>query len=96
MASEKHAFSIRLPDKLRAEIDAVAEATDRSRAYIVKEAIEEYLENRRRYIAELDAAKASALKGPNYSMEVVSAWLDSLGTDNPLPKPEPDVFPGQT
>jgi predicted transcriptional regulator len=95
MGFEKHAFSIRLPDKLRAEIDAIAEATDRSRAYVVKEAIEAYVEERRRYIAELEAAKAGALKGPNYSMKVVSAWLDSLGTANPLPKPEPDIFPGK-
>ena len=92
MGFEKHAFSIRLPDTLRAEIDAIAEATDRSRAYVVKEAIEAYVEDRRRYIAELQAAKASALNGPLHSAESVFAWMESWGTGSRLPKPVPDVF----
>ena len=95
MGAENHAFSIRLTEDLRAEIDAIAAATDRSRAYIVKEAIEAYVADRRRYIAELEAAKKSALEGPLHSAESVFRWMDSWTTEKDLPPPQPDVFPGR-
>jgi predicted transcriptional regulator len=93
MGFEQHAFSIRLPEHLRAELDALAEAMDRSRAYIVKEAIEAYVNERRQYIEELKAARESALHGPLHSSEQIFAWMDSWGTDKELPPPEPDIAP---
>ena len=78
---------------LREELDALAEASDRSRAWIVKEAIETYLIQRRQYVAELKAARQSALTGPLHSAASVFRWMDSWGGENPLPKPEPDTLP---
>lgn len=37
-------------------------------------------------------AAAEADKGVFISEEKMTAWFESLGTDNELPEPEPDVF----
>ena len=44
-----------------------------------------------RKIAE--EAFAEAEKGIFVSGEKVHAWMESLGTENELPFPEPDIFP---
>ena len=40
------ALSVRLPDTLMAQLDEVAEATERSRSFLVQKAIEAYLAER--------------------------------------------------
>jgi len=86
-------FSVRLPEELRQEVDAFAKATRRSRSFIVKEAIEAHLAERRAYLAAIDEAVREADEGVFVSGEAVMRWLDSWGTDNELPPPEPDIFP---
>ncbi len=44
-------------------------------------------------LAALNAALLEADKGVLISSEAVEAWMDSWGTENELPLPEPDVFP---
>lgn len=86
-------FSVRLPDPLKNDLDELAQATNRSRAYLVKEAVAAYVAEQQAYIRELLEAKASAEKGPLYSFDVISRWMDTWGTDHELPPPEPDIFP---
>ena len=40
------AISVRLPDDLAAQLDGVADETDRSRSYIVQQAVESFLQER--------------------------------------------------
>lgn len=40
------------------------------------------------------AAIAEADKGVFVSSEAVHRWMESWDTDNELPMPEPDIFPG--
>jgi len=87
-------FSIRLPDDLRAEVDKIAESTKRSRAFIIKEAVEAYVDERRAYRAAIEEAIIEADKGVFISGEKVFAWLDELRTNPDAPDPEPDIFPG--
>jgi predicted transcriptional regulator len=45
------------------------------------------------YLAAIDEALAEADKGVFVSGEAVIEWLESWGTDNVKPCPEPDIFP---
>ena len=92
MTSES-TFSVRLPEALRREVDEFAKATKRSRSFVVKEAVEAYMQEQRAYYAAIDEALAEADKGAFISGEKVMEWLASWGTDNELPPPEPDIFP---
>ncbi len=85
-------FSVRLPDDLRAEIDRIAESTKRSRAFIIKEAVEAYVEEQRDYDAAVAEALVEADKGVFVSGEKVLVWLEELKTNPNAPEPEPDVF----
>ena len=53
---------------------------------------EDYLDVRDRRRKAIDEALAQADKGVFISQELVETWGDSLGTDNELPPPEPDIF----
>lgn len=86
-------FSIRLPPETKRELEEYAHATQRSSAFIAKEAIEAYLAERRAYLAAFDEAiKEADATGEFVSWEATKRWLDSWETDNPLPPPEPDIF----
>ena len=85
-------FSVRLPDDLKAEVEKIAEAANRSRAYIVKEAVEAYVADHRAYLAALDEAIAEADKGVFVSSDAALAWLEELKTNPQATAPAPDVF----
>lgn len=86
-------FSVRLPEDLRTEVDRLAHDNKRSRAFIIKEAVEAYVEERRAYRAAIEDAIAEADKGVFISGEKVKAWLEELRTNPHAPDPEPDIFP---
>lgn len=92
MASSE-TFSIRLPAETRRELEAYARAEKRSSAFIIKEAVEAHLAERRAYLAAIEGAEREADKGIFISGEAVFKWLESWGTENELPPPEPDIFP---
>ncbi|WAC49680.1 ribbon-helix-helix domain-containing protein [Asticcacaulis sp. SL142] len=93
MAAKADTFSVRLPDDLKAEITRIAEATQRSRAFVIKEAVAAYVEDHRAYKAAIQEAIAEADKGVFISGEKVMAWLEELRTNPDAPDPEPDIFP---
>lgn len=86
-------FSIRLPVETKQELEAYAKATQRSSAFIAKEAIEAHLADRRAYLTAIDEAIKEADEGVFVSGEALFRWIDSLGSENELPLPEPDIFP---
>jgi len=86
-------FSVRLPLETKRELEEYARATKRSSAFIVKEAVEAHLAERRAYLAAIDeAVKEADETGEFVSWEATKRWMNSWGTDNPLPPPEPDIF----
>ena len=70
-------------NELIAEIDAVSERLDRSRAWVVKEAVREYLqrsaEAQKRWDETLEAIEA-ADRGEVVSADEVLGWVDTWGT----------------
>jgi len=81
-------FSVRIPEKLKDEVEQFASLTKRSRSYVVKEAVESYMEDRLAYLQELNEAIESIDTQPTYTAENVFSWARTLGTDNEtnLPK----------
>jgi predicted transcriptional regulator len=88
------AFLVKLPDELRQEVDKFAKATKRSRSVVVTEAVEAYMQGQREYQAAIEEGEREADLGVFISGEAVERWLLSWGTENELPRPEPDIFPG--
>jgi predicted transcriptional regulator len=93
MPSKAETFSVRLPDETKRQVDQLARLTNRSRSYIVKEAVEEYVRVRGAYLKELDEAVARAEAGIGHSGEQIFAWMKSWGTANELPSPIPNIRP---
>jgi predicted transcriptional regulator len=95
MSESASTFSVRLPEDLRKAVDDYAHATKRSRAFVVKEAVAGFMEEQSAYLAAIDEALAEGDEGGYVSGEAVIEWLESWGTDNVKPSPEPDIFPAK-
>jgi RHH-type transcriptional regulator, rel operon repressor / antitoxin RelB len=79
----------RITPELKEKLRSLARHTERSEAYLVARAVEEYVELNEWQVAEikrrLDEARAGA---PGVAHEDVEAWLDSWGTEDERPPPE--------
>jgi RHH-type transcriptional regulator, rel operon repressor / antitoxin RelB len=84
-------FTVRLPDDLKAELELLAKATNRSKSYLATKAIADYVERNAWQVKELQQAIAEAEEGVFVSEEAVDAWLDSWGTENELAAPKADI-----
>lgn len=84
----KTMISARIPEKLGEELEALATTTRRSKAYLVTEALEDYIERKARLYREIDeAVKEADDSGKYVSDKDMQAWLASWGTANELPPP---------
>jgi predicted transcriptional regulator len=71
MAEEGRVVTAKLPDDLVTEMDEVAERMDRSKSWIVRQAVAEWLaEERRRFEMTLEAIK-SVEEGRSFSQEEI-------------------------
>lgn len=86
-------LTLRISPETKRELEEYARAEQRSSAFIVKEALEARLEERRAYLAAIEEGEREADLGVLVSGDAVKKWLLSWGTDNELPRPEPDIFP---
>jgi predicted transcriptional regulator len=80
-------FTAHVPLPLAAKVDQIAARMERSRGWIVKQALVAWIEQeeeRRRLTLE---AMADVDTGRVIDHQAVQAWANSLGTDKPLPLP---------
>lgn len=71
MADDGRVVTAKLPDDLVSQMDEVADRIDRSKSWIVRQAVSEWLaEERRRYELTLEALK-SVDKGRTFSQEEI-------------------------
>jgi predicted transcriptional regulator len=78
-----------VPQDLAKRVDEYAARMERSRGWIVKQALADWIfreEEKDRLTLEALAEVDAGLVIPH---EEVRAWALSLGSDNPLPRPEP-------
>lgn len=83
--------SIRLQAELEAPLDALAKKLDRSKNYIINQALKDYLAEQalteKRWQETLPALE-SMKAGKGVPADKVLEWMRSWGTDNELPRPK--------
>lgn len=77
-----------LPVELVQKLDQYAELLERSRGWIVKEAVDAWIEREAVRDRLTREALASADAGRLIDHDRAEEWLDSLASDNPKPVPE--------
>ncbi|CAI8775486.1 CopG family transcriptional regulator [Pseudomonas sp. IT-196MI5] len=76
-----------VPVDLAERVDALAERLDRSRNWIVKQALSAWLDQEEERSRLTREALADVDAGRVIDHQAVQAWAESLGTDSPLPVP---------
>jgi len=87
MQTNTKVLTAHMPSQLVEKIDQLAASLERSRTWVVKQALTEWIsqeETRRQMTLE---ALADVDAGHVIDHEKVKAWADSLGTEKPLPIP---------
>lgn len=88
--SKSEMMTVRLTPEAKDKLDALARDTKRSKSYLASEAIEAYVTLNAWQVAHIQAALAEVKAGhPGVPHERVMKWVNSWGTDNELPRPEP-------
>lgn len=85
--TETRVLTAHVPVSLAKKIDQAADRLERSRGWIVKQALSSWIaeeEERNRLTHE---ALADVDAGRVINHQVVQEWADSLSTDDPLPPP---------
>ena len=81
-------FSIRLKPGVKKRLAKLAKESGRSANFLISDAVESYVANQERMLAELRQADREVTSGHYVKHEDMKAWLLSWGTDReqPLPK----------
>jgi predicted transcriptional regulator len=86
-------LSMRIDEGVKKRVMEIAEREERSASYIVEKAIKQFLARVEYEHEQIALALTEAEKGIWISGEAMDKWIESWGTGNELPPPEPDVFP---
>ncbi len=92
----KTVLSVRVPEELKDQLDFLAKATRRSKAFLAEEAIADYIKRNAWKAKELQEALLEADKGVFISHDAMISWVDSLGSEKELSPPKPDIFLNKT
>ena len=75
--------------EVKARLDRLATLTQRSKSYLTNEAVERYLADEEAFVAAVEEGLVQANAGELIDHARAAAYLQSLGTDRPLPMPMP-------
>ncbi len=81
-------LTIRIDEKTKERLEHLAEATARSKSYLVTSAINEFIKTNEWQIRAIEKAIKSADKGRLVDHEEVVKWVDSWGTSKELEPPK--------
>lgn len=85
---DSRVLTAHVPAALAAKVDSLAERLDRSRGWVVKQALAAWVElEEERHRLTLEGL-ADVKAGRVVDHAEVKAWAESLGTPNPRPVPE--------
>ena len=82
-------MTVRIPPEVGLKLEALARDTKRSKAYLAGEAIVSFVERNAWQVARIKQALEDASGSPGIPHEAVERWVKSWGTDNELPRPQP-------
>jgi predicted transcriptional regulator len=75
--------------EVKARLEVLADRTRRSKSFLTNEAVERYLAEEEDFIRDVEAGIADAEAGNLIEHEDAKRYIQSLGTDAPLPRPIP-------
>jgi len=81
-------LSVRLKPETKRRLAKLAEASGRSSNFLISDAVESYVTDQERMLAEVRQADRQVKSGHYISHEDMKAWLLSWGTDRELPPPK--------
>jgi predicted transcriptional regulator len=85
--TETKVLTAHVPLALADKIDQLASRLDRSRGWIVKQALTAWVDQEEERSRLTREAMADVDAGRVIDHQAVQAWADSLGTEHPLPVP---------
>jgi predicted transcriptional regulator len=89
MANTRSAtFSIRLKPATKKRLAHLAKASGRSSNFLISDAVESYVADQERIVAEIRQADRQVKSGHYVKHEDMKAWLLSWGTEHELPPPK--------
>ena len=80
-------FTAHVPVPLAEKVDLLADRLERSRGWIMKQALSDWIAQEDERDRLTQEALADVDAGSVIDHQAVQAWADSLGTDQPLPAP---------
>jgi predicted transcriptional regulator len=81
-------LSIRLKPEVKKRLARLAKASGRSSNFLISDAVESYVADQERMLAEIRQADRQVKSGHYVRNEDMKAWLLSWGTDRELPPPK--------
>ena len=81
-------LSVRLKPETKKRLAKLAQASGRSSNFLISDAIESYVADQERLMAEISQADRQVKSGHYIRNEDVKAWLLSWGTKQELPVPK--------
>ena len=89
MANTRSAtFSLRLKPDTKKRLAKLAKASGRSSNFLISDAVESYVADQERMLAEIHQADRQVKSGHYIRREDMKAWLLSWGTEHELPPPK--------
>jgi len=85
---ENLTFSVRLKPGTKKRLARLAQASGRSSNFLISDAIDSYVADQERLLAEVRQADSQVKTGHYIRHEDMKAWLLSWGTDRELPLPK--------
>src|SRR5438034_11367737 len=89
MANTRSAtLSVRLKPETKKRLSKLAKASGRSSNFLISDAVESYIADQQRILAEIRQADRQVKSGHYVRHDDMKAWLLSWGTDDELPPPK--------
>ncbi len=87
MSDATTTFTLEVPQAIQERLEAVSQATDRTKTWLALEALRSFLDLYEWQIEAIREGIADADAGRLVDHDRVASWLESWGTDNELPAP---------
>jgi predicted transcriptional regulator len=81
-------LSVRLKPTIKKDLAKLAKSSGRSSNFLISDAVESYVADQKRLLAEVRTADRQVESGHYIKHEDMKAWLLSWGTDREVPPPK--------
>ena len=89
-------YTIRIDNELRQALELEAKLADQPAAQLAAQAVKSMVQTKTAKREAIEAALAEADAGRFISEDAMNLWMDSWGSTDELPMPEPDITPAQS